>query len=345
MSSAVSHKLFIPTTFVPTQSVAILSLSGRDFVSLRDFTPKELMMILSKSAELKEKLKRGEPHEELRGKSLAMIFEFPSTRTRTSFEVGMQQLGGHALFFSPEHYWTKEREAVSDLGRVMSRYVHGVMIRALNQKDVVELAEWASVPVINACTNYEHPCQVMADFMTTWEKRGHLKGLKTVIAWTYSPYAIPLGIVNSALFAGSKLGMDVTIACPEGYDPDPEVWETSLREAEATNAKISVSRDLKEAVREADVVHIKAWAPHASFTKGVATKPPHARNPKKYKRWKVTEEIVALAKGDVMVQHALPVLRGVQATDGVLDGPNSVIFDEAENRLHVQKGIMSLIMK
>lgn len=319
-------------------------MKGRDFISLADFSADELNSILKKADDLKLKLKHGELHEELRGKSLAMIFEYPSTRTRASFEVGMQQLGGHALFFAPEHYWGKERESPSDTARVLSRYVHGIMIRALNQDDIVELAKYADIPVINGLTNYEHPCQVMADLMTTKEKKGRIAGLKTVIAWAYSPYDIPLGIVNSTLFAGSKLGMNVTIVCPDGYDPDPEVLRTASAEAKKNNANVEISRNLEDGMQDADVIHIKAWSPHEVITRKTKKKSPHVRYPSKYKKWKITNRHVELAKKDAIVQHALPVLREVQATNEVLDGPHSVIFDEAENRLHVQKAIMSLIM-
>lgn len=322
-----------------------MPLSGRDFLSLRDFTAEELYMFLNKAIELKRELKLGKPHELLKGKTLAMIFDFPSTRTRTSFETGMQQLGGHAIFFSPQHYWTKEKEAIKDTARVLSRYVHGIMIRAYNHEKLIEFAKWADVPIYNAATNYEHPCQVMADFMVTLEKKKRLEGVKYAVVWAYCKFNKPLGIVNSVLHAGSKLGMDITIACPEGYDPDQHVIQYGMKKAKLSGSKVTITRDMKEAVNGADVIHIKGWAPHEVFIKGIEAKAPHTERPQMYKKWIVTREVVDLAKKDVIIQHALPVSRGEEATDEVLEGPNSVIFNEAENRLHVQKAIMALTMR
>lgn len=325
----------------------VMKLSNRDFISLGDFTAEELLMFWDLATELKRRLYVGETQRLLEGKTLGMIFEHPSTRTRVSFETGIQQLGGHGIFLSPEHFWTKGREELRDTAKVLSRYVHAIIIRpsAYSHEKILELAKWADVPVINACSNYEHPCQVMADFMTTREKKGKLEGVKTVITWTQHPFSIPLGIINSTLFAGSKTGMDVTIACPEGYDPDPEVWKRCQEEARSSGAELAISRDLKEAVDGADVIHIKSWGPPEVFKKGIEEKAPHLLEPKKYEHWKITNEIVELAKRDAIVQHALPVIRGVQATNEVLDGPHSVIYDEAENRLHAQKAIMTLIMR
>lgn len=322
------------------------SLHGRDFISLGDFSAEELYAFWDKAAELKRKLKAGQPHEILKNKTLVMLFEWPSTRTRLSFETGMQQLGGHAIFVPQQAYWGKEMEPIKDSGRVMSRYAHGIVWRCFHHEDVVEMAKWASVPVINANTDFEHPCQVMADLMTTKEYKGKLKGVKTVIPWSFTAFPKPIGIVNSTLYAGSKVGMDVVIACPEGYDPDESVLKTARKAAKESGGSIEVVRDMKEAVKGADVVHVKGWSPPAIYRQGFEKmKPPHVLEPAKYKHWIVTEDVLDLAKKDVIVQHALPVVRGEEATEEVMDGPRSVIIDEAENRLHAQKGVMAIIMR
>ena len=320
-------------------------LKGRDFVSLADFNRAEIYQFLDMAAYLKQKLKRGEPHELLRGKTLAEIFEWPSTRTRTSFEVAMQQLGGHAIYYSRGAYWGKGIEAIKDTAQVFSRYVHGIAWRSFKHEDILEMAKWADVPVINANDDFEHPCQVLADFMTTREKKGKLEHVKTVVLWTFQEVPAPIGIVNSTLFAGSKVGMDVVLSMPKGYDPEKSVLETARKNAEDSGGHITIIRDMEEAVDDADVIHIKNWAPPGEYRKGFEEyNPPHILEPEKYKHWKLTQDIVKLAKENVIVQHALPVKRGIQATDEVLDGPHSVIYDEAENRLHSQKAVMALTM-
>jgi ornithine carbamoyltransferase len=304
-------------------------------------------MFLDAAADLKRRQRRNEPHELLKGKTMAMIFDMPSTRTRVSFETLMTQLGGHAQMITTEQYWTKEKEAIKDSAKVFSRYVDVVVIRTYRWEDIVEFARWADVPVINAYCDMEHPCQTMADFLTTKEKKGKLEGIKTVVAWAYSNLNKSLGIVHSTLYAGSKLGMDVWVACPEGYEPDAEVVERAKQEAKLSGSEVRITHDLKEAVNGADVIHIKAWAPHEIIRlgrEGLTAMAPHKKEPEKYKGWLITEEHLELAKKDVNVQHALPVERGVEALDSILDGSHSVIYDEAENRLHAQKGIVALIV-
>ncbi|MFQ6075391.1 MAG: ornithine carbamoyltransferase [Candidatus Bathyarchaeia archaeon] len=322
-------------------------LKGRDFLSTGDFTAEELYMFWDTAADLKRRLKRGEEHEVLKGKTLAMIFDMPSTRTRVSFETGMQQLGGHALMITSEQYWTKKKESLKDSGAVFARYVDGVIIRTFRFSDIEEFARWCDVPVINAYCEMEHPCQVMADFMTTREKKGKLEGVKTAIVWAFSNFNKSLGIVHSSLYAAPRVGMDLMIACPDGYDPEPRVVEEAKRRTRETGSEVRITRDLKEAVEGADAIHIKGWAPHEIIRmgpEGMDAMSPHRKNPEEYKGWMITEELLDLAKRDVNIQHALPVERNVEALDSILDGPHSVIYDEAENRLHAQKGIMALTM-
>lgn len=302
-------------------------------------------MFLDTAADLKDKLRRGVPHDILKGKTLAEIFEWPSTRTRTSFEVGIQQLGGHGIYYSKEAYWSKGGEAIKDTANVLSRYMHGIAWRSFSHEDILEMAKYASVPVINANSDFEHPCQVLADFMTTREKKGKLDGIKTVIMWTYADFPAPIGIVNSSMYAGSKVGMDLVLSYPEDYGPEKHVFETARKSAEESGGSITVTPDYKEALKDADVIHIKTWAKPEDYRRGFdGYKPPHVLKSEEYEHWKLTTDLVKLAKEDVIVQHALPVVRGVQATDEVLDGPHSVIYDEAENRLHTQKAVMALTM-
>ncbi|MGA2789171.1 MAG: ornithine carbamoyltransferase [Candidatus Bathyarchaeia archaeon] len=325
-----------------------MDLKGRDYISLKDYNEEELYMIFDTAADLKRKLKRNEPHELLRGKTMAMIFDMPSTRTRISMETLMTQLGGHAQMITSEQYWTTKKESLADSAKVFSRYVNGVFIRTFAYKDIKEFADYASVPVINAYCDMEHPCQVAADIMTTREKKGTLKGRKTTIAWAFSNFNKSLGIVNSTLYTAPKLGMDLTIACPEGYEPDAEVVEYAKSVAKETGAQVEITSDLNEAVRDADVIHIKGWAPHEIIRmgpKGIDAMSPHRQNPGKYKQWVIKQEHLDLAKKGVNIQHALPVERGVEALDEIMDGPNSVIFDEAENRLHSAKGVVALILE
>jgi len=317
-------------------------LRTRDFLSLRDFSSEELSLFFQTAQDLKRKLRSGEDHEALKGKTLAMIFHSPSTRTRVSFETGMQQLGGHAQMITSEQFWGKERESLKDSAKVFSRYVDGVTIRTVSFDDIVEFAKWADVPVINAYCDKEHPCQVMADLMTTTEKKGTLSGKKTAIVWANSSLNKSAGIVNSTLYVAPKVGMDLSIACPEGYEPDPSVVAAAKREAEDEMTDLTITHDMREALDGADVVHIKAWVP---LYRGLADlTAPHLAHPEKYKDWLITPEKLQYAKRDVNIQHALPVERGVEALDEILDGPNSVIYDEAENRLHVQKAILALLL-
>jgi len=322
-------------------------MKGRDFLTLKDYSREELLKLLDTAVELKDKLQRGEPHELLKGKILAMIFEWESTRTRTSFEVGMEQLGGHAIYYPPGASWGKGKEPLKHKASVLSRYVDGIMFRAFNYADQLEMAKWADVPVINANSEAGHPCQIMADFMTIYERRRSLERVKYVMMWGYCPYCKPLGIVNSTLEAGSKLGMDLVLAYPEGYDPNPDILEYSREQAKKHDSTLTITHDMEEAAENADVIHVKGWAPDIYATKGMegkGTEAPHIKDPKKYKHWITDDHIVSLAKKDVMIEHAMPVAVDDEVTDKVLDGPNSVIYDEAENRLHAQKAILSYIL-
>jgi ornithine carbamoyltransferase len=305
-------------------------------------------LILDTAAEFKLKLKYGEPHRYLDGKTLGMIFERPSTRTRVSFEAGMTQLGGHAQFLATESMQFARDEPVKDAARVLSRYVDGIVYRG-GFDELIELSRYASVPVISAAAKgrgSNHPCQTLADFQTIREKKSMWDGLKIALCWVSADPALgykkPPTLIYDYMFSCSKLGMNLTLACPEGYDPfPPDKLHRAQKEAESKGRPFRIVRDLNEAVREADVIHCKNWVP-VDFPD--EQKPPHFLEPEKYKHWIIDTALVARAKRDVIVMNALPAYRGFEITDEVIEGPHSVVFDEAENRLHAQKAVMALLM-
>jgi len=316
---------------------------------LADFDREELYLILDTADQLKLKLKRGEPHLLLQGKTLGMVFERVSTRTRVSFEVGMTQMGGHAQFLATESMQLKQGEPVKDTARVLSRYLDGIMYRGTFDS-LLELAKYSTVPVISAAAKgrgTNHPCQTLADFQTIREKKRRFEGVRVALCWVSGDpsidYKKPSTLVYDYLFACSTLGMELVIACPDGYDPfGPEVMDRARKKAEGNGTSIRVVRNLHEAVEGADVIHCKNWV---SLNFPDAQKPDHFLHPEKYKKWIIDSSVVQAAKKDVIVMNALPAYRGYEITDEVIEGPHSVVFDEAENRLHAQKAVMALTMK
>ena len=324
-------------------------LKGRHVISLADFTRDELFLILDTADTLKLKQKYGEPHRYLKEKTLGMIFERPSTRTRVSFEVGMTQLGGHAQFLATETLQLARKEPMKDTARVMSRYVDGILYRG-RFDPLLEMTKYSSVPVICGSTKgsgTSHPCQTLADFQTIREKKLRFSGLKIAMCWVSEDPIIahkkPPTLIYDYMFACSKLGMELVLACPEGYDPFlPAVVDQAMHQADLNRAPIKVVRNLKEAVAGVDVIHCKNWVP-VNFPDD--QEPDHNLYPEKYKDWIIDSSVVNKAKKDVIVMNALPAYRGYEITDEVIEGPNSVVFDEAENRLHAQKAVMALVMK
>jgi ornithine carbamoyltransferase len=324
-------------------------LRGRHVISLADFTKDELYLILDTAGELKLKLKYGEPHRYLEGKTLGMIFERPSTRTRVSFEAGMTQLGGHAQFLGSDTMQLARGEPIKDTARVLSRYVDGIMYRG-GYLELLELANYSTVPVISASvkgSGTNHPCQALADFQTIREKKLRFDGLKVALCWVSGNPSVDRKkaptLVYDYIFSCSKLGMELVLAYPEGYDPfNLKVIEKAKREANLNRATLKTVGNLAEAVADADVIHCKNWVP-TDFPDD--KKPPHFVNPKEFEKWIIDGGIVNKAKKDVIILNALPAYRGYELTDEVIEGPNSVVFDEAENRLHVQKAVMALVMK
>ncbi len=302
---------------------------NRHFLSIAELTRDEIFEIFDLSRELKEKTKRGEPHHLLKGKTLAMVFAKPSARTRISFEVGMFQLGGHALYLGPNDIGVGTREAVKDVARVLSHYNDGIMARLFGHQDIIELAQYATVPVINGLTDLLHPCQIMADAFTILEHRTTLDNLKVAFIGDGN------NVANSWINFASRVPMTLALAVPEGYDPNPEI----LANARKTGvSEITVHRDPKEAVKNADVVYTDVWASMGQEAEA-------AKRKKIFQPFQVNEALMKYARPDTYFMHCLPAHRNEEVTDGVIESPNSIVFDEAENRMHVQKAIMVKLMK
>lgn len=308
-----------------------LQLKGRDFIGLVDYTSEEIRYLIDLAIDLKKKQKAGETYQPLKGKTLGMIFEKSSTRTRVSFEVGMFQLGGHALFLSKNDIQLGRGETVWDTAQTMSRYLDGIMIRTFAHRTVIELARGATVPVINGLTDFSHPCQALADYQTILEKKGRLEGLKVAFIGDGN------NMVHSLMMGASKLGIHFAVATPKGYEPDNEVIQLSTEAAKQNGSTIYVGYDVKEAIADADVVYTDVWA-------SMGQEAEQREREIAFANYQVNEEIVHYAKKDYLFMHCLPAHRGEEVTEGVIDGPNSIIFDQAENRLHAQKAIMAAIM-
>ncbi len=301
----------------------------KDLLKLLDLSKEDIVEILDTADQMKYDLKNGRPHNVLQGKTLAMIFSKSSTRTRVSFETGMYQLGGHAVFLSSAHSQVGRGEPVEDTARVLSRYCDGIMIRTYDQEEVETLAKYASIPVINGLTDFCHPCQVLADLMTMRERMTVLEGAKLCYIGDGNNMA------NSLIVGGLKMGMDVSVACPEGYDPDPQVLAYA---STVTDAKFELCRDPKDAARGANCIVTDVWA--SMGQEGEAEMRKLA-----FKGYCIDDELMALAAKDCMVQHCLPAHRGEEITAQVFEAHADEIFDEAENRLHAQKAVMALLMK
>lgn len=303
----------------------------KHLISLNDLSQKEIFDILTVAQKLKEENKKGIKHHILEGKTLGMIFAKSSTRTRVSFEVGMYQLGGHALFLSSNDIQLGRGECIYDTANVLSRYLDGIMIRTFSHNDVLELAKYGQIPVINALTDYLHPCQVLADLLTIKEHKGTLKGLKLAYLGDGNNMA------NSLLYGCTKVGMDISVATPKKYCCPDEVVENAKNTAAETGSAVVITEDAKEAVKGADVVYTDTWV-------SMGQEEQKAEKIKLFGGYQVNKELFSYAKEDAIFLHCLPAYRGYEVTEDVIDGKNSAIFDEAENRLHAQKAVMALLM-
>lgn len=308
-------------------------LRCKDLLSITDLSREELTYLLETSKLFKSRYYAGERViKVLIGKSLAMIFQKPSTRTRVSFEVAMHELGGYALYLNWNDLQLGRGETVADTARVLSRYVDGIVARVLRHSDLVELAKYSSVPVINALSDLEHPCQTLADLLTIWEKKGRLEGIKVAFLGDGTD-----NVLNSLLLASAKLGMHISIATPLGYDPKRDVLKVAEEDAAKYGSVIEVVRDPEMAVRGADVIYTDVWV-------SMGQESERAKRVTELSRYKVTVDLVKLAKEDVIFMHCLPAKRGEEVVDEVIDGNWSVVWDQAENRLHTQKAVLALLL-
>ena len=302
---------------------------NKHFLSIAKLTKDEIFEIFDLTRDLKEKTKKGEAHHLLKGKTLAMVFAKPSTRTRISFEVGMYQLGGHALYLSPGDIGIGTREAVKDVARVLSRYNDGIMARLFGHEHIIELAEYSSVPVINGLTDLLHPCQIMADVFTILEHRKSLNNLKVAFIGDGN------NVANSWINFAARVPMRLALAVPEGYDPNPAIMADANK---AGTSEITIHRDPREAVKDADVVYTDVWASMGQEAEA-------GKRRQIFMKYQVNDEVMSHARPDTYFMHCLPAHRDEEVTDSVIESPNSIVFDEAENRMHVQKAIMVKLMK
>ncbi|MFD1139420.1 ornithine carbamoyltransferase [Paenibacillus urinalis] len=312
-------------------TITQLNLKGRDFIEFTDYSKEEIEYLLQLAIEIKKKQKSGEVYQPLKGKTIGLIFEKSSTRTRVSFEVGMFQLGGHALFLSKNDIQLGRGETISDTAQVLSRYLDGIMIRTFAHSNVTELAKYADIPVINGLSDDAHPCQVLADFQTVLEHKGQLKGLKMSYVGDGNNMA------HSLMLGAAKLGVHVSVASPEGYEPNSAIVEKAKSIAQESGSQVVVTRSPEEAVKDADIIYTDVWASMGFEEEQQAREAAFAD-------YQVNEELVKGAKKDYIFLHCLPAHRGEEVSEGVIDGPNSAIFDQAENRLHAQKALMAALM-
>jgi ornithine carbamoyltransferase len=303
---------------------------GSDFLTIKDFSPEQIRHLLDLAREIKAEPARFS--NSLEGKALAMIFEKPSLRTRVTFEVGIHQLGGFAVYLSPTEINLGKRESVPDVAKNLERMVQGIMIRTFAHEIVEGMAEHASIPIINGLTDYSHPCQAMADYLTILEIKGKVAGLKVVYVGDGN------NVAHSLMFAGAQLGAHVWVATPNGYEPKEETIEWSRKRAAQTGGSCHITNDPAEAASQADVIYTDVWA---SMGQEAET----AKRREIFRPYQVNAALFAHAKPDAIFMHCLPAHRGDEVTDEVIDSPRSVVFQEAENRLHAQKAIMLELMK
>ena len=322
-------------------------LFGKDFITTEDWSRTELETALNVADELKRRFAMGELHDHiLRAKTLYMLFFEESTRTRNSFETGMTQLGGHAIWLTPAATQIGHGENAKDTGMVLGSYGHGIAMRdcrtGIGQKYQYDIAKHANVPVFSMQDDVDHPCQAMADLMTIRERFGNdLRGRKFTIAWTYAPkYVRPLSVPQALIMLMTRFGMDVTLAHPKGFEMMPHTLASARAHAAANGTKFEVIDDMDAAFEGADICYAKSWGPIM-----VTEEPePVQKMVDEHKDWICDERRMALAKKTAIYMHCMPIDRGYEATDGVIDGPQSVIYQEAENRLHIQKALMALTM-
>jgi len=302
----------------------------RDFLSMMDVKD-DLEEILSIASDIKLRYGQKEEYRPLKNKSLGMIFEKPSTRTRVSFEVGMTQLGGHALYLSPRDLQIGRGETIADTAKAISRYVDAIMYRAFSHDMMVELAKNATVPVINALDDLEHPCQILADLLTIKEHKGDFKGLKLVYVGDGN------NVCNSLMLGCGLIGINVNISCPEGYLPNNRILDKASKIAQEKGSHLHLVSNPVESVKDADIIYTDVWV-------SMGDEKEKAKREKVFVPYQVNSELVKHAKPDCVVMHCLPAHRGQEITDEIIDGDHSIVFDQAENRLHAQKALLVRLM-
>lgn len=308
----------------------IKKFRGKDFLTLMDFTSEEITDMLNVSYDLKKKWATGEPHEYLKGKTFAALFEKPSTRTRNSFQVGAAHLGAQAIYIRPDELQLSRGESLKDTARVLDRYYDGLFFRPASgtgQVTLNDFAEYMEIPVINACTDFTHPCQGLCDLLTIREKKGDFKGLK--VGWSGDPW----NVCHSLMVGCSLMGIDMYMAFPEGYDPHPEILKFATEAARASKTKMVVTRSLKEALEGADIVVANTFFSMAHDTEKEQRK-------KDFAPYQINANSVSVAKDDYIFMHCGPGYPGIEATEEIFEGPHSAYFDEAENRMHTEKAIL-----
>jgi ornithine carbamoyltransferase len=308
-----------------------LNIKGKDLLTLADFSADKIKGLLEKAKQLKEAHLQGAETSILKGKILGMIFEKSSTRTRVSFEAGMLQLGGHALYLNSQDLQLGRGESIADTAKVLSQYVDGIMIRTFSHEKIQELAYHADIPVINGLTDLYHPCQALADLLTIEEKHGELKGQNLAYIGDGN------NVAHSLMIASAKMGVNITIACPAGYEPDQSVLQQSQKFAELSGSKVIVTHNPEEAAANADAIYTDVWT-------SMGQEAENDKRLKDFADYQVNEYLVQNAKKDYVFLHCLPAHRGEEVTAEVIDGKNSAVFQQAGNRLHVQKAILSEIL-
>lgn len=308
-----------------------INMKGKNLVSIDDLSREEVAQILETAEIIKLRHYSQEYQPILKGKILGMIFQKPSLRTRVSFEAGMIQLGGEAIYLGPDDIKLGQREATKDIARVLSRYVNGIMARTFSHNIILDLAKYSTVPVINGLSDLLHPCQILGDLLTIKEKKGRLAGLKLAYIGDGN------NVAHSLMFGSVKVGMDLVLATPSGYEPRSEIIEKAKEDAQKIGSKLEIIQDPREAANGADIIYTDVWTSmgfeQESETRKIAFKP-----------YQVNQDLVSKAKDDVIILHCLPAHRGEEITDEVIDGPHSVVIDQAENRLHAQKAVLALLL-
>jgi ornithine carbamoyltransferase len=308
-----------------------VSFRGRSFLNILEYTPDEIHTILRVALQMKDERRAGKTHHVLSGKTLGMIFQKNSTRTRVSFEVGMAQLGGRALFLSANDLQLNRGETIADTARVLGRFLDGIMARTYAHGDVEALAQFSGVPVINGLSDLLHPCQAIADLLTIQECKGRLAGIK--LAYLGDSNNVTYSLMNAA----ARVGMDMVVGSPPGHQPDPAMLDAARRAARETGCTIQVTAEPAEAARDADVLYTDTWA-------SMGQEAEHEARVAALSAYQINASLLKHAQDDVIFMHCLPAHRGEEVTDEVMDGAHSRVFDEAENRLHAQKAILSLLM-